>query len=153
MDLNSILLPERSVKFDFPGCPGLKIELTFLSKESNQKLLKQCTETEINKKTRRPEQKLNEEKFLEEYVKAIIKGWEGFKFKYLKDLVLVDDTKFKDEDEMEFSVENAVALMRNSNDFDIWVSEMVNDLENFSKPSSKGKSTGSKNTALKAVQE
>jgi len=153
MDLKSILLPERAVKFDFPGCPGFKVELTFLSKESNQAIIRKCTITEINKKTRRPEQKLDEEVFLEEYVKAIIKGWEGFKIKYLKELVLINDDNLEDEDELDFSHEDAVVLMKNSGVFDTWVSEVVSDLGNFSMNNSTKKSKGSKATSLKAVQE
>lgn len=151
MDLKSILIPERSVKFDYPGCPGLKVELTFLSKESNQKLLKKCTKNEFNKKTRQFNQVLDEDLFLEEYVTSIIKGWDGFKFKYLKKLVLIDESKFKDEDEMEFSVENAISLMKNSSDFDVWVSEMVSELENFSQNNSNTKSQESKATVSKVA--
>ena len=36
-----------------------------------------------------------------------------------------------DTDELPFSKENAEILMKNSGDFDTWVTETVGDLENF----------------------
>ena len=36
-----------------------------------------------------------------------------------------------EEKELEFSQENVEVLMKNSSDFDAWVTEQVGDLENF----------------------
>ena len=48
MDLNTMLLPEKVVTFDFPGCEGLTFDLAFLSKESNQELYKKCVKNKFN---------------------------------------------------------------------------------------------------------
>ena len=64
---------------------------------------------------------------------AAIKGWKGLKFKYINLLVPVDVSQFDPEDELAYSKENALMLMKNSSDFDSFVSEKVNDLGNFSK--------------------
>ena len=68
-----------------------------------------------------------------EYCKAIIKGWNGLKYKYLEELLLVDTSKLNLEDELDYTEENAELLMKNSGDFDNWVSETVGELENFTK--------------------
>ena len=87
----------------------------------------------LNKKTRAYEEQLDNDKFLTEYCKAIIKGWKGLKYKYLEELLLVDTSTVDPEDELEYNIENAELLMKNSGEFDNWVSETVGELENFTK--------------------
>lgn len=131
-----MLLPEKTVTFDFPGCEGFKIDLAFLSKESNQAIYKKCQKQEIDPKTRQPIEKFDDELFLSVYTKSIIKGWAGLKLKYLKELVLVEIPKEQEDDELEFSEENALELMKNSVIFDNWISEQISDLGNFTLNSS-----------------
>lgn len=146
MDLKSMLLPEKVVSFDFPGCDGLNFDLAFLSKESNQALFKKCQTTEIDKKSRETVSKFDDEKFLELYVRAIIKGWKGLKLVYLKELVLVE-VPVADEDKLlPFTEENALDLMKNSTIFDNWISEMIGDLSNFTSNDSISKLIESNNT-------
>ena len=152
MDLKSILIPERIVQFDFPGCSGLKFELAFLSRETNQQILKRCEETKFDSKSRKPYTELNQDKFLDEYVRATVKGWSGFKFKYIPKFLLIDLSSFNEEDEMEYSHENALTLMKNSTVFDTWVSEVLSDLENFTGSQSTQKLTKSKDTLKKVAQ-
>lgn len=146
MDLESILLPEKVVTFDFPGCEGFKIDLAFLSKESNQSIFKKCRKTKFDTKTRQPIEEFDEDKFLELYVEAIIKGWTGFKVKHLSELVLVDVGNDPDA-EIDYTPENALALMKSSTIFDNWVSEVLSDLSNFTKDSTKKKPEKSKVTS------
>ena len=85
----------------------------------------------FNKKTRAFEESLDEDIFLSEYVQAIIKNWTGLKFKYLEEFLLVDVSGKDLESELPFTQENAEVLMKNSADFDQWVTDTVGDLENF----------------------
>ena len=50
-----MLLPVKTVTFDFPGCEGFKVDLAFLSKESNQAIFKKCQVQKFETKTRKPE--------------------------------------------------------------------------------------------------
>ena len=61
----------------------------------------------------------------------MIKNWTGLKYKYLNQLILVDTSAHSPDNELPFTQENAELLMRNSADFDTWVTEAVGDLENF----------------------
>ena len=135
-----MLLPEKTVTFDFPGCEGFKVDLAFLSKESNQAILKKCQVQKFDAKTRQPSTELDDDLFLQLYVTSVVKGWKGLKLKYLRELVLVEVPVNKEEEELEYSEENAVELMKNSNIFDTWIGEVISDLSNFTKSSSKKKS-------------
>ena len=46
-------------------------------------------------------------------------------------LLLGDLSPAQEKQELDFTQENIEVLMKNSNDFDTWVTEMVSDLENF----------------------
>ena len=133
VSLASLMTPSKTVSLDFPDMEGLIVELTYLAREELLKLRSKCVKQKFNKKTRAFEEALDEDIFLVEYVKAVIKGWTGFKFDYLRQLVLIDLKDLNLEDELPFTTENAELLMKNSPDFDTWVTEVVGDLENFTK--------------------
>jgi len=126
-----MLLSEKVVTFDFPGCEGLTFDLTFLSKESNQALFKKCQKTKFDSKTRQPIEEFDDDLFLELYVRAIVKGWKGLKLKYLKELVLVEVEEKEENKLLDYSEENALELMKASTIFDAWLSEVITDLGNF----------------------
>ena len=131
VSLSTLLTPSKTVTLDFPGYKGLKIDLCYLGREELLKLRKKCVTTKFNKKTHQPHEELDEEKFLEEYCRAVIKGWAGFKYSYLEELLLVDVSSLSPDDVLPYTQDNAETLMKNSTPFDSWVSETVGDLENF----------------------
>lgn len=133
VSLKSLLTPSKTVGVDFPGAEGFTVKLTYLAREELLKLRNKSVSQKFNKKTRAYEEQLDNDKFLTEYCKAIIKGWSGLKYKYLEELLLVDISNLDPEDELEFNVENAETLMKNGADFDTWVTEVTGDLENFTK--------------------
>jgi hypothetical protein len=87
-------------------------------------------------KNRQPQEDFNDELFLQLYVENAIKGWKGFKLSYLDQLAPVDLTGQNMDAELEYTAENALFLMKNSTNFDAFISEQVSDLGNFSKTSS-----------------
>ena len=95
------------------------------------KLRTKCLKQKFNKKTRAFEEQLDEDTFLVEYVSSVIKSWTGLKYDYLRQLILIETDNLDLEDELPFSKDNAEILMKNSGDFDTWVTETVGDLENF----------------------
>ena len=131
--LASLLTPSKTVSVDYPSKPGFSIDLTYLAREELLKLRNKCVSQKLNRKTRAFEESLDEDKFLTEYCKAVIKGWTGLKYSYLEELLLVDISKLNPEDELPWSQENAETLMKNAADFDTWLTETVGALENFTK--------------------
>ena len=133
VSLSSLLTPSKTVTVDYPTLNGFSVDLCYLAREELIKLRSRCVSQKLNRKTRAFEETLDEDKFLTEYCKAVIKGWKGLKYKYLEELLLVDISGQDPEDELKFSVENAETLMKNGADFDTWVTEVTGDLENFTK--------------------
>jgi hypothetical protein len=130
ISLKTLLVPSKSLEVEYPGMPEFKIKVAFLSRETLQTIRKKSTKTSF--KNRQPVEELNDELFLELYVKNAIKGWSGLKLKYLEQLAPVDLTGQDASAELEYSEENALYLMKNSTNFDSYVSEQVTDLGNFS---------------------
>ena len=134
VSLASLLTPSKTVTIDYPGIDEFEVDLCYLAREELLKLRNKCLTQKFNKKTRAFEEQLDEDKFLVQYVKGVIKGWRGLTYDSLQELLLVDVSEQNPEEELEFTQENAEILMRNSGDFDSWVTEMVGDLENFTGP-------------------
>ena len=131
ISLASLMTPSKTVNIDFPGYTGMSVLLCYLAREELVKLRKKCLSTKFNRKTHQPEEDLDEDKFLTEYCKAVIKGWSGLKYRYLEELLLVDISSLDPEDTLIYTQDNAELLMKNSTSIDTWVTETVGDLENF----------------------
>ena len=135
VSLKTLLVPSKEVEIEYPGMPGFVVSVSFLSRETLQNIRKKATKTTF--KNRQPIEELNDDLFLELYVKASIKGWKGLKISYLAQLAPVDVTGLNETDELDFSEENALYLMKSSSNFDSYISDMITDLSNFSANKSK----------------
>ena len=131
MQLSDLLVDTKSAWVEYPAFSGFEIELVNLSRPELTALRKRCIVTKFDKATRKPVEELNEEKFIEEFTKATIKNWKGFKLKFLESFMLVDLSKVDPEAELPYSQDNAKLLITNSAEFDTWVNETVFDLDNF----------------------
>ena len=92
--------------------------------------------TKTSFKNRQASEEFNEDLFLQLYVENAVKGWSGFKLTYLEQLAPVDLKEQDMEADLGYSPENALYLMKNSSNFDAFISEQVTDLGNFSTTSS-----------------
>lgn len=131
VSLASLMTPSKTITIDFPGYEGFTVDLCYLARDELLKLRKKCLSTKFNRKTRQPEEELDEDKFLVQYCAAVIKGWTGLKYRYLEELLLVDVSSLDPDDCLAYSKENGELLMKNSSVFDTWVTETVGELENF----------------------
>jgi hypothetical protein len=133
LSLKSLLVPSKTVEADYPGLPGFKVSLTFLSRETLLNIRKKATKTTY--KNRQPVEELDDKLFLQLYTKNSVKGWKGLKLSYLEQLAPVDTSGQDPDEELPYSEENALSLMQSSSNFDAFVSETVTELSNFTKSS------------------
>lgn len=133
LSLKTLLVPSKHVSVEFPGFDGFVVDLAFLSRETLVGIRKKATK--VSFKNRQPVEELNDELFLQLYVQASIKGWKGLTLAHLQMLAPVDLTGHKLDEELEYSEDNALWLMKSSSAFDSWVSEQVTDLGNFQQTS------------------
>ena len=131
MELKKLMVDTKSVWVDFTGIDGFSVEVVNLSRKELTALRKKCTTTKFNRRTRQPEENLDEEKFVTEFSNASIKNWKGLTLEKLQDLLLIDIGDQDPKAELEYSPENAETLVNNSSEFDTWLNEVVFDLDNF----------------------
>ena len=135
MDLKSLIKKDQEITVAYPDpeFEGLSITVAFASKEAMSAVRKECVTHTYNKKTRSMDETVDEDKFATAYVAAVVKGWTGFKYSYLAELLPIDLSKVKPEEQLPFTVDNAVMLMQNSTSFESVVGDMINDIKAFSK--------------------
>ena len=131
MKLEELMVDTKAAWIEFPGCPGFEVKVANLARKELVALRKRCVHTKFDRKTRQPEEVLDEQKFISEFSRATIKGWKGLKLKYLEDLLLVDLSGKDVDTELEYDESQAEILVSNSTEFDTWVNEVVFDLGNF----------------------
>ena len=131
MDLKTLMVDTKTAWIDFPGLEGFSVEIANLSRKEIQGLRKKCTTTKFDRKTRQAVEDLNEEKFVTEFSKAVIKNWKGLTLEYLETLLLVDIDGKDPKAELDYSIDNAETLVNSSSEFDTWLNEVVFDLDNF----------------------
>jgi len=135
-NLSSLLVTTKTAEVDYPGLSGFKVNVSFLAREEIIKIRKKATK--VTFKNRQQVEEVNDELFLQLYTNAVIKGWDGLKLRHLETLVPIDLSGQKDlEAELDYTEENALMLMKNSTEFDAFISETVGDLGNFNKSNGK----------------
>jgi len=123
---------DKSIEVDFPEIEGFKVTVSFVPREDLVKIRNQALVYKFNKRTRQREEEVDNEKFVELYSERVIKGWKGLKIKHLPKLLAADIAGLSPEEEIVYSPEEAVELLKNSTLFDQFITDTVNDLEVFS---------------------
>ena len=131
MDLKKLMVDTKAVWIDFPGLKGFEVEIANLSRKELNGLRKKCTTTKFDRKSRQAVETLDEEKFVTEFSRSVIKNWKGLTLEHLETLLLVDIDGQDPKKELEFTVDNAETLVSSSTEFDTWLNEVVFDLDNF----------------------
>ena len=128
-NIKTLLVPNKTVETEFPGLMGFKLKLCFLSRETLTTIRKKSTKTVF--KNRQMTEDFDEDLFLQLYVQNTIKGWSGLTLEHLSKLVPIELGDQDPSTLVDFTDENALSLMKNSTNFDSFITEQVTDLGNF----------------------
>jgi len=131
LSLKNLMVDTKSALVSYPGLDGFEVEVVNLGREKLSAMRKSCMETRIDRKTRTPYEELNDKKFVRAFTDASITSWKGLKLSYLEDLMLVNISAEDPNTELPYSQDNAELLVSNSQAFDAWLNEVINDLDTF----------------------
>ena len=131
--IKNLVAKETTSWVEFPDIEGFEIELVYLNREDLMKIRNRSLTFKFNKRTRQREEEIDNDKFLEAYSEKAIKGWKGLKAKHLPDLLPVDISNMDSEELIEYNEDEALELLKNSTVFDQFVTDCMNDYEQFSK--------------------
>jgi len=131
MELKKLIINTKAVWVDFPGLSGFEVEVANLSRKELTGLRKKCLSSKFDRKTRQVVENLDEEKFVVEFTRAVVKNWRGLKLEHLETLLLIDMEGRDPSEELDYTEDNAEILVNSSTEFDTWLNEVVFDLDNF----------------------
>jgi hypothetical protein len=66
-----------------------------------------------------------------EFALATVKNWKGLTLEHLETLILIEAEGQDMSKELDYTADNAEALVSSSTEFDSWLNEVVFDLDNF----------------------
>lgn len=132
-----MIATNKVIEVEHPELDGFVVNVAYISRDLTKKLLERATTVKYSKTAKGPEETVDNDLFLKLYTAEMIKGWSGLKLSYLPDLLPVDLSDFENvgDEELEYSEENALDLMKNATDFDNWLTSVIKDVKNFNKSS------------------
>jgi len=130
--LSKLAVKEVTLELEYPEIDGFVVFLNYVSREDLAKIRQQSVSIKFNKVSRQREEIVDNDKFIEAWATKAIKGWKGLKFKHLPKLLPVDISSQNPETDFDWTVEDALDLLKNSPAFDQFVTDAMNDYEKFS---------------------
>ena len=131
--IKNLVAKETTTWVEFPDIDGFEVNLRYLTREDLMKIRNASLSYKFNKRTRQREEEVDNDKFLEHYAEKAIVGWKGLKAKHLPVLLPVDISSMDANENIDYSEEEAVELLKSSTVFDQFITDAMNDFEQFSK--------------------
>lgn len=130
--ISSLVVEEKKAEVEYPEIEGFIITLQYLGREALNRIRNHSLKIKFNKVSRQREEEIDNDKFLELYAEKAIVGWKGLKIKDLNKLfpIKIDDSLNPDE-EILYTSEEALDLLKASSVFDQFITDAMNDLEVF----------------------
>jgi hypothetical protein len=129
--IKKLMVTEKVTEVDFPDLDGFTVQLCYVGRERMMKIRNQALVYKFNKRTRQREEEVDNDKFLEAYADAVIKGWKGLTVRGLATLLPIDTSSMDPKEEVPYSADDALLLLKNSTIFDQFVTDSLNNFEVF----------------------
>ena len=127
----SLHAQETTIEVEYPDIDGFVISLAYLNRDDLMKIRNKSLSYKFNKRTRQREEEIDNDKFLDEYTKRAIKGWKGLYVKDLPQLLPIDMAGANPNELIEYSEVEALELIKNSTVFDQFITDAMQDYEQF----------------------
>jgi hypothetical protein len=131
--IKNLIAKETTAWVAFPDIDGFEVNIRYLTREDLMKVRNASLTFKFNKRTRQREEEIDNDKFLEHYAEKSIVGWKGLKAKHLPVLVPVDISDMDPNEDVDYTEDDAIELLKNSSIFDQFITDCMNDFEQFSK--------------------
>ena len=131
--IKNMIAEQSSVWVEYPDIDGFEVNLAYLNREDLMKIRNSALTFKFNKRTRQREEEIDNDRFLENYAEKAIIGWKGLKIKHMPALMPVDISGMDGDENIDYSNEDAIELLKNSTVFDQFITDTMNDFEQFSK--------------------
>ena len=143
----SLHAQETTIEVEYPDIDGFVISLAYLNRDDLMKIRNKSLSYKFNKRTRQREEEIDNDKFLEEYTKRAIKGWKGLYVKDLPQLLPIDMEGANPNESIEYNETEALELIKNSTVFDQFITDAMQDYEQFTIEAKEQEIKNSKSTS------
>lgn len=118
-------------KASFKYMRDFEVEICYISKSKLEEIRKNAQVMKTDDETGMPYTDIDRDKFQEEYASTIITGWKGLTGETLARMLLIDEEDLDLDEEIDYSVDNAIYLIKNCEKFDAWLRGKLSNLDNF----------------------
>ena len=133
--IKKLMVTEKITEVDFTDIDGFKVQLCYVGRDRMMKIRNQALVYKFNKRTRQREEEVDNDKFLEAYADAVIKGWSGLTVRGLATLLPIDTGAMDAKEQVPYTADDALLLLKNSTIFDQFVTDSLNNFEGFERES------------------
>lgn len=125
------MINDKIIEVEFPDSDNFYVSLAYLSREKLVKIRNRSLVIKFNKRSRQREEEVDNDKFLEEYSREVVKGWRGLTIRELARIMPIETAGANLDQEVPYTEEDALALLQGSPIFDQFVTDCMNDFEIF----------------------
>lgn len=129
--IKNLMINDKIIEVEFPDSDNFYVSLAYLSREKLVKIRNRSLVIKFNKRSRQREEEVDNDKFLEEYSREVVKGWRGLTIRELARIMPIETAGANLDQEVPYSEEDALALLQGSPIFDQFVTDCMNDFEIF----------------------
>lgn len=129
--IGNLKVKEKIITTQYPDT-DFYVDINFVSMDKLTSIRTAALVNKFNPRTRDREETVDNDKFIDGYARAIIKGWKGLDIQTLSKIMAVDAASENPKEEIPYSHEEAVELLQNSPNFLSFITDTLNDFEKFS---------------------
>lgn len=130
--LKDVKINQTEMVIEYPRFNKFKLKMRYIPRDELTSIRERSTKIGFNRATRAREDVVDTDKFMDEYIQKAISGWEGLTYNIVSTLVPIEVDNSKLEVEIPYSHEDAMWLVKNSSEFDTFISETMANVEAFS---------------------
>ena len=130
--LNNLKINQKSIKVSFPRYKNFKLDMCYLPREELSNIREKNVTFSYSRTTRQKEESVDTDKFMDEYIKKALVGWSGLTFEIVKSLVPIEVAEEDLAKDVPYTHEDAMWLVKNSNEFDSFISDTMSQVDLFS---------------------
>ncbi len=132
LNIAQLAVDTKKMTFDYPGQDGFSVTLTHLSKPEQVRIREDSMISKVDQESGFPYTELDQDLYLRNFASKAINGWKGLTGEILSQIMLIDESMLDDpKEEIDFSIDNAISMLRYSKAFDNWVTSQLGKIDNF----------------------
>ena len=130
--LKELKINKNEITVDYPRFKNFKLKMRYVPRDELSTLREKHSTISFNRASRAREESVDFEKFIDSYIKQVIAGWSGLTFEIVQALVPIEVSEAELTKEVPYTHEDALWLVKNSNEFDTFVTDTMSQVDLFS---------------------